>query len=191
VGGFRHKERRDHLLNILDVDLDWHMHAISDGERRRVQIVSGLMAPWDLLLLDEVTVDLDVLVRSDLLEFLKRETEDRNETIIYATHIFDALDPFPTHVCHLQLGRTTQTVPISWPITDDTAEGVPEGILARINDPNRAGSRLLELSLAWLREDKLLRQRLEEEGVGGYRARGSKIVPTDSETFYRKYDYTS
>lgn len=37
-----------------DVDLEWHMHEVSDGERRRVQIVSGLMAPWDVLLLDEV-----------------------------------------------------------------------------------------------------------------------------------------
>ena len=71
VGGYRHKERRDRLLDILDVDLDWHMHQISDGERRRVQLVMGLMAPWDVLLLDEVTVDLDVLVRDDLLNFLK------------------------------------------------------------------------------------------------------------------------
>jgi CCR4-NOT complex subunit CAF16 len=54
VGGYRHKERRDHLLDILDVDLDWHMHAISDGERRRVQLCMGLMQPWDVLLLDEV-----------------------------------------------------------------------------------------------------------------------------------------
>lgn len=54
VGGYRHKERRDHLLDILDVDLDWHMHAISDGERRRVQLCMGLMMPWDVLLLDEV-----------------------------------------------------------------------------------------------------------------------------------------
>lgn len=30
------------------------MHAISDGERRRVQLTMGLMSPWDLLLLDEV-----------------------------------------------------------------------------------------------------------------------------------------
>ena len=54
VGGYRHKERRDRLLDILDVDLDWHMHAISDGERRRVQLVMGLMSDWDVLLLDEV-----------------------------------------------------------------------------------------------------------------------------------------
>jgi ABC-type uncharacterized transport system ATPase subunit len=54
VGGYRHKERRDRLLDILDVDLDWHMHAISDGERRRVQLCMGLMQPWEVLLLDEV-----------------------------------------------------------------------------------------------------------------------------------------
>lgn len=82
VGGYRHKERRDRLLDILDVDLDWHMHQISDGERRRVQLVMGLMAPWDILLLDEVTVDLDVLVRDDLLNFLKEESETRGATIL-------------------------------------------------------------------------------------------------------------
>jgi CCR4-NOT complex subunit CAF16 len=54
VGGYRHKERRDVLLDILDIDLDWHMHTISDGERRRVQLCMGLMSPWDVLLLDEV-----------------------------------------------------------------------------------------------------------------------------------------
>jgi CCR4-NOT complex subunit CAF16 len=54
VGGYRHKERRDRLLDILDVDIDWHMHAISDGERRRVQLCMGLMTPWEILLLDEV-----------------------------------------------------------------------------------------------------------------------------------------
>ena len=42
----------------------------------------GLMAPWDVLLLDEVTVDLDVLVRHELLIFLKKETEERQATIL-------------------------------------------------------------------------------------------------------------
>jgi CCR4-NOT complex subunit CAF16 len=55
VGGYRYKDRRDHLLDLLDIDLDWHMHNISDGERRRVQLCMGLMAPWDVLLLDEVS----------------------------------------------------------------------------------------------------------------------------------------
>lgn len=59
------------------------------GQRRRVQLVMGLLQPWELLLLDEVTVDLDVLVRADFLAYLKEETETRGATIVYATHIFD------------------------------------------------------------------------------------------------------
>lgn len=87
VGGYRHKERRDKLLDILDVDTQWRMHAISDGERRRVQLTMGLMEPWDLLLLDEVTVDLDVQVRADLLSFLTEETKTRGATIICKSRV--------------------------------------------------------------------------------------------------------
>ena len=36
-----------------------------------------------VLLLDEITVDLDVLARADLLEFLKEESEQRGTSIIY------------------------------------------------------------------------------------------------------------
>ena len=61
----------------------------------------GLMTEWDVLLLDEVslpsshdmsagygmlmeqvTVDLDVLVRSDLIDFLVSESETRGATIV-------------------------------------------------------------------------------------------------------------
>lgn len=58
------------------------MHEISDGERRRVQLCMGLMGEWDVLLLDEVTVDLDVLVRADLINFLISESETRGATIV-------------------------------------------------------------------------------------------------------------
>ncbi len=58
------------------------MHQISDGERRRVQLCMGLMGHWDVLLLDEVTVDLDVLVRAELLAFLVKESEERGATIV-------------------------------------------------------------------------------------------------------------
>ena len=36
-----------------------------------------------MLLLDEITVDLDVLGRSDLLAFLREECEQRGATIVY------------------------------------------------------------------------------------------------------------
>ncbi|KAF9222029.1 P-loop containing nucleoside triphosphate hydrolase protein [Gyrodon lividus] len=173
VGGYRHKERRDRLLDILDVDLDWHMHAISDGERRRVQLCMGLMAPWDVLLLDEVTVDLDVLVRDQLLAFLQNDSHTRGATILYATHIFDGLDSFPTHVAHMRLGSFL-TEPAPWPFASSQ-------ILKSVT--------LYNTALQWLKEDREHRRELEKQGRKSRGAQRNQTVPTDSETFYKKYDY--
>lgn len=40
-----------------------------------MQLFLGLVRPFEILLLDEVTVSLDVVVRQDLLRWLRRETE--------------------------------------------------------------------------------------------------------------------
>jgi len=170
VGGYRYKDRRDHLLDLLDIDLDWHMHNISDGERRRVQLCMGLMAPWDVLLLDEVTVDLDVLVRHELLTFLKEDSESRGATILYATHIFDGLNHFPTHIAHMRLGSFVQPPTVWQPSGGDC-------------------TLLYDLALKWLQDDRTDRRNLENQGRKLRGARRNQ-VPTDSETFYKKYDYS-
>lgn len=50
-----YKERREMLVELLGVDLDWRMHQLSDGQRRRVQLMLQLLRPSKLLLLDEIT----------------------------------------------------------------------------------------------------------------------------------------
>ena len=97
--------RRDRLIDILGVDVGWHMHAVSDGQRRRVQLLMGLLRPRRLLALDEVTTDLDLLARQDLLAFLREESEVRGATILYATHIFDSLDEWATDLVYLVAGK--------------------------------------------------------------------------------------
>ncbi|KAK2466193.1 hypothetical protein APHAL10511_001835 [Amanita phalloides] len=179
VGGYRHKLRRDHLLDILDIDLDWRMHQISDGERRRVQLCFGLMVPWDVLLLDEVTVDLDVLVRDDLLQFLKNDSETRGSTIIYATHIYDGLNDFPTHIAHMHLGAMV-TPPSPWPILPDSP----------LNAVFPSFTPLYNVALQWLKEDRIKRREVERQHGKTRGARKDQAVPSDSETFYRKYDYS-
>ena len=57
-----------------------------------------------MLLLDEITVDLDVLGRADLLAYLRAETEERGACIVYATHIFDGLESWATHLMYLANG---------------------------------------------------------------------------------------
>ncbi|KAF2102681.1 P-loop containing nucleoside triphosphate hydrolase protein [Rhizodiscina lignyota] len=143
VGGDVFTERRDQLVRILDIDLRWRMHAVSDGERRRVQLAMGLVRPWRVLLLDEVTVDLDLLSRSNFLQFLKRETETRNATIVYATHILDNLSDWPSHLVHMSLGKVKK-----WgPAEDLYASNSGSAVKAQ------GGNRLGELVLRWLQGD--------------------------------------
>ncbi len=98
-------ERRDKLIRLLRIDEDWRMMRVSDGQRRRVQICMGLLKPYKVLLLDEITVDLDIVGRLALLEFLEEECETRKCTIIYATHIFDGIEPWITHYAYLEDGK--------------------------------------------------------------------------------------
>ncbi len=105
-------ERVARLVHILDVDVGWHMHRVSDGQRRRVQILLGLLRPARLLLLDEVTTDLDLIARVDLLELLREESEVRGATILYATHIFDALEDWATHLAYIRNGRLALLAPL-------------------------------------------------------------------------------
>lgn len=38
--------RRQRLIDLLDIDLQWRLNRISDGQRRRVQICMGLLKPY-------------------------------------------------------------------------------------------------------------------------------------------------
>lgn len=96
--------RRDMLVELLGIDLTWRMHMLSDGQRRRVQIMLQLLRPSQVLLLDEITTDLDLITRQDFLAYLKRLSETEGVTIIYATHIFDGLDDWPTHLGYIADG---------------------------------------------------------------------------------------
>jgi CCR4-NOT complex subunit CAF16 len=130
--------RRDRLIDVLGVERDWHMHAVSDGQRRRVQLLLGLVRPREVLLLDEITTDLDLVARQDLLEFLREESEQRATTILYATHIFDLLDQWATDLVYMTGGRITLAKPLR-------------------DIPELQADSLVRVVERWLRRDQVLR----------------------------------
>jgi CCR4-NOT complex subunit CAF16 len=126
--------RRARALDILGVDPGWRMHRVSDGQRRRVQILLELERSLRLILLDEVTAELDVVGRADLLAWLREESEQRGLTVVYASHVLDGLADFGTEVLFLSPGRLRAHQPI----------GAALG---------RFGS-LARLCETWMREDR-------------------------------------
>ena len=116
-----------------------------------------------------------------MIKFLIDESNSRNATIIYATHIFDGLLDFPTHIIHLRLGQNVGP-PIKWPLDEKS------DLYAIVKDDPFQGSNLLKLAIHWLRED-VIQRRQYEQSIN--RQRGPKFETTDSETFYSKFDYVS
>jgi CCR4-NOT complex subunit CAF16 len=128
--------RRAEVIEILGVDPAWRMHRVSDGQRRRVQLLLDLERSLSVILLDEVTAELDVLARADLLRFLRRESAERGVTVVYASHVLEGLAAWSTHLAFLSPGRLR-----CFDRTPDIAE------LA-------AGVTLQELCERWMRDDR-------------------------------------
>lgn len=94
-------QRMLQLIQMLGIDPLKPIGCLSDGMMRRVQIALKLLRPANLLLVDEVTADLDVLARQALLHFLREEAE-RGCAVLYCTHILDGLDGWATHILRMR-----------------------------------------------------------------------------------------
>lgn len=126
----RYKE----LLEMLGLGrlLHRYMGSISDGERRRVELGRKLRDPCAVLLLDEATTDLDLLVRQRLLDFLKKD----GSTVLTVTHVFDGLCPWATHVLHVHEGQVARC----------------EATTAAGGNPWEAAGGLFHLAVRWIFE---------------------------------------
>jgi CCR4-NOT complex subunit CAF16 len=132
-----------------------------------------------------------------VIEFCVTHSYSQCISLSDATHIFDGLNDFPTHVAHMRFGAFV-TEPTSWPLPESTLSG--DGSVARVN----GSSTLYSVALHWLRDDREYRKKLEESGMKTRGAKrdqvrcrslisvcfttltGRQAVPSDSETFYRK-----
>ena len=103
------------LCKILQVNLEWRISQLSDGQRRRCQIVAALTASesFEVYILDEVTADLDIVSREHLLRWLMCEAEERNATVLLATHIMDGMTEWATRIVFMENGSITKDRSVS------------------------------------------------------------------------------
>lgn len=113
LGPMVQTRRCQHLRNVLQVDFSWKINDLSDGQRRRCQLLEILCTPRPVYLMDEITSDLDIYAREGILSFLRAESEIRGATIFYCTHIFDHLEGWASHLLHMSKGRVVRACPMS------------------------------------------------------------------------------
>lgn len=98
-------ERKLKIARMLHLPLKGLVDKMSSGEKRRVQVLHGMLREFDVFLLDECSTDIDVAERATVLALVRAECAARGACCIYATHILDGVGDWATQVALIRDGR--------------------------------------------------------------------------------------
>ncbi|KAF2369152.1 ABC transporter-like, partial [Trinorchestia longiramus] len=90
LGEKKTKERTDFLISFLDLPTPSRLISqLSGGQQRRVSFAVALLHEPELLILDEPTVGVDPLLRTNIWQHLNKVSKSTNATIIITTHYIE------------------------------------------------------------------------------------------------------
>jgi ABC-2 type transport system ATP-binding protein len=105
-------KRQEELAEILDLNLDRKMRALSKGNRQKVGIIYAFQHRPDVLILDEPTIGLDPLIRQIVLDLI-RETAQSGATILLSSHDLSEVAAVCGRAAILREGHLVELAPIS------------------------------------------------------------------------------
>ena len=120
--GFRGKEvaeRADALLERFDLTRHAHLEytKISGGQKRRLSLARALIHEPKLLILDEPTAGVDVELRLELWDWLRRLNAD-GLTIFLTTHYLEEAEQLCRRIAIIRRGRIITERPTEELIAD-------------------------------------------------------------------------
>jgi len=106
-------DKAKELLVDTPIKLNSRIETLSKGMKTRLHLVTILAINTDLLVLDEPTLGLDVLVRRDFQDRLVKEYYTQNRSILITTHQVDEVESILTRVIFINRGKITLDIQIA------------------------------------------------------------------------------
>jgi len=107
-------QRASRLFDLVGIDprrLDAYPHQLSGGMRQRAVIAIALALDPPLLIMDEPTTALDVVVQKDILQQIASLREKLGFSILFITHDLSLLVEFSTHIAIMYAGEIVEKAP--------------------------------------------------------------------------------
>jgi len=108
------RARSVELLEKVGLDGRWlraYAHELSGGMRQRVLIAMALALDPEVLVLDEPTTALDVVVQREILEEIQRLRDELNFSIVFITHDLSLLLEMCDRLVVMYAGQVVETGP--------------------------------------------------------------------------------
>jgi oligopeptide/dipeptide ABC transporter ATP-binding protein len=118
-------------LGIMAERLDDYPHQLSGGMRQRVMIGLALALNADLIIADEPTTSLDVIVEAQFLDLLRDLQHQFNLTIILITHNIGVIAELSDRVAVMYAGKLVELADVC-PLFDDPLHPYTRGLLASV-----------------------------------------------------------
>ena len=128
---FKRAEKMLESLGISPERLLEYPHQMSGGMRQRIMIGMGLILNPDLLIADEPTTSLDVIVEAQFLDLLNDLRRQYNLTIILITHNLSNVAQLADRITVMYGGTIAETGPAG-AIFEDPLHPYSQGLLASI-----------------------------------------------------------
>ncbi|HEU4592979.1 MAG TPA: ABC transporter ATP-binding protein [Steroidobacteraceae bacterium] len=95
------------LLETFALDPRKKIKDLSKGMRAQAGLIAAVAHRPQLLILDEPSSGLDVVVRRDILDAVVRAVADDGRTVIFSSHLLDEVERMSDHVTLMHQGRVT------------------------------------------------------------------------------------
>jgi peptide/nickel transport system ATP-binding protein len=136
------RERAAHLLNLVGIDsarLDVYPHQLSGGMRQRAVIATALALDPPLMIMDEPTTALDVVVQKEIMQQIEELKAKLGFSILFITHDLSLLVEFSDRIAIMYAGQIVEHGPAE-DLFDDPLHPYTQGLMSSF--PSLSGKKV-------------------------------------------------